>query len=127
MNRERKFRGKRIDNDEWVYGDLIQYGENEYKILEPFLRQWDILEGGYDVVPESIGEYTGQKDKKEKDIYEGDIDKSGNVIMYSKEKSLFCPHYYSEHFEEWYTSSYPMSSEWMEIIGNIQDNKDLIK
>ena len=69
MNREIKFRGKRIDNGEWVYGDLLHFG-NKTEILR------DIQCGPNEsikVIPESVNQFTGLYDKDGKEIYEGDI------------------------------------------------------
>ena len=68
MNREIKFRGKRFDNGKWVFGDLLT--------KHPHHKGLTIVENGvlhHEVDPETVGQYTGLKDKNGVEIYEGNI------------------------------------------------------
>jgi len=75
--RETIFRGKRCDNGEWVYGDLIHYESGEVAILQKKFSKF-----GYEateisrrikVVPETVGQCTDLQDKNGKQIFEWDI------------------------------------------------------
>lgn len=56
MNREIKFRGKRLDNGEWVYGDLLHLVDGVY-------ISNDNGNNMAQVDPDTVGQYTGLKDK----------------------------------------------------------------
>ncbi len=76
MNRY-KFRGKRIDNGEWVYGYYQVHKERPGRTAHFILKDNEvnepICENIHLVDPNTIGQFTGLQDKKQNDIYDGDI------------------------------------------------------
>ena len=112
--REILFRGKRADNGEWVEGDLLHpdiYG-NGYSV-EDFTKGKNNC---FDVIPETVGQYTGLTDKSGKKIFEGDI--LSSEWGYKGEVGLF---------SIGYAFIKCLFNEDCEIIGNIHDNPELLK
>lgn len=74
----RDYRGNRLDNGEWVYGDCVH---SQYKIGDTCVGQYGNTVGMHQVDPSSVGQYTGIYTMEEAEdgdtrctfIYEGDI------------------------------------------------------
>lgn len=120
MNRPIKFRGKRVDNGEWVYGDLIT---KEYPIFTR-LKQPLILDisGAWEVDINTIGQFTGLLDKNGTEIYEGDI-------LSTKMRDVNFEMIWVQETASFMFKSTESSSVWeidksinkLEVIGNIHD------
>ena len=126
--REILFRGKRINKGDWVEGKGIDLNFGTAYILT---KEYDCGSGYYtgefEVIPETVGEWTGLTDKNGKKIFEGDILKGSwdsiLVIFYDKISTSYRVKTSTGHDRE--PSYYGV--EKFEVIGNIHDNPELMK
>ena len=131
--REILFRGKRIDNGEWVYGNL-NYGTIEIKSIKDsyYISDFDVNPWDkkfYPVIPESVGQYTGLTDKNGKKIFEGDICrmkadrlKGYGAIIFMGSAFVLCD---KTHKKTRYYPLYPDGQ--FTVVGNIHDNPELLE
>lgn len=151
MDREILFRGKRINNGEWVEGDLVH---SIYKLNDTCVGKYGCTLGMHQVIPETVGQYTGLKDKNGKNIFEGDILKCHDnpkdlvKVVFGEfgvvDADTECPvdtviGWYYEVIPtdelstvEPFCLSMPLTNSYikychMEVIGNIHDNPDLLE
>ena len=129
--REILFRGKRIDNGEWIEGDY----RSPWRDVPPHIVCNKILDNkryAADVDPDTVGQYTGLKDKNGKRIFEGDVVQYYGT--YALEVFIENGHAKIRWFDtatnrkcqELFFGYDAEADEECEIIGNIHDNPELI-
>ena len=140
--REILFHGKRADNGEWVEGDVLQTryhsGHIEYQIMPQ-----TPVSSAYPVLPETVGQYTGLTDKNGKRIFEGDIVKCTDTINdfefnavvefgnpngeYNRGYQLKFISGEESNFDILCWVDMKETGAYIEIIGNIHDNPELME
>jgi uncharacterized phage protein (TIGR01671 family) len=143
--RDIEFRGKRTDDDVWVYGSYLENGEESPQII-------DFCNTYFDVYVNTTGQYTGLKDRNGEKIFEGDIiswrhtESSGLpakeiTAVFFEEGSFYVKtidNFYRSGFApngcllyeqyRWFCEGmqeYPQGNFSFEVVGNIHDNPEL--
>ena len=134
------FRGKRQDNGKWVEGYVAKHifaGYSEYLSIDVkqmkarYAQRTEYTYQPYEVIPETVGQYTGLEDKNGKMIFEGDIvlqpvreTRKHSPCIIEFHKGAFMAHYKSE---DWFFDRYYNINSFTKIIGNIHDNPELLE
>lgn len=150
--REILFRGKRVDNGEWVEGYLVKCDERFFILPATqvncwhfgFLKKGEYIFGKFvEVIPETVGQYTGLTDKNGVRIFEGDIvkthyanaQKSDFIEQVVFHNGKFCAYFSNQLCKQWVNlydgiehlpqeKSVYMDS--VEVIGNVHDKPELL-
>lgn len=134
--REIKIRGRNIEG-EWLYGDLINSKINNTPTAFIFPADAPNSYDRYSVNPNTVGQFTGLKDKNGKEIYEGDIisrkytigpqccfsegEEEINYIGFRQSECKFIVVCANRHHD-----LYEPYNIHVEVIGNIYDNPELL-
>lgn len=141
--REILFKAKRLDNGEWVEGDLIQnifggmkrmwissesYDKERLRSVHKYITEWR----GIEIDPDTICQYTGLTDKNGKKIWENDILRrdgywdiriefeNGAFMVRNADKVQYINRVTCTPISTFNIKAY-------EVIGNIFDNADLLE
>ena len=144
MERKILFRGKRVDTGEWVQGFFVAYDDETYIFTDEEVKKGIDL-GGYldccqmhQVIPETVGEWTGLEDRHNTKIFEGDVvakyDFWLGEIRDTAPRKLVEWAYGSCGFEPFSDSQENCGPcgcgddpKYVKVVGNIHDNPELVR
>jgi hypothetical protein len=126
--REIEFRGKRVDENEdeqyWVFGNLEIWSQDEvYISFKCTDDNWSRGRDSEQVIPGTVGQYTGLKDRNGVKIFEGDIVANvlgTGVVAWAGTAAAFMTNHRKKRFPMQSLTAY-------EVIGNIHDNQELLE
>ena len=120
------FRGKSLDNNKWYNGDLRQFSDGKVFIAYKNLAM-------VRVNLDSVGQYTGLKDKNGKEIFEGDIlAHDGKVIGHvvgGVRGYCYDVIYKNPRYDPSWSLYGTVVNDYkgnVEVVGNVIDNHDLL-
>lgn len=131
--REILFRGKRKDNGKWTYGFYALFASNKGLKHGIYTGAENGCVIPYEVISETVGQYTGLTDKNGNKIFEGDIvkscfrgeaDKEPMTVEFRIERRGWFPFACGDGCGCCEVDTYP--PEYTEVIGNIYDNPGLL-
>lgn len=119
-----KFKAKRLDNGEWVKGDLvhstsyvgISYPSDEFSDV-PIVHRVD---------PSTVCQFTGMKDKEGKEIFEGDLlyDEDSGIVSAIKWKRNICGYVYEKAGAFATMRVFSNHTCFLKVIGNKFDRNE---
>lgn len=127
----RGYRGQRKDNGEWVYGNYrrhIAYASDDNAIIESAFIGLVSTKAEFEVVPETVGQYTGLKDQNGKvHVYDGDICRALQFGYECIGKVVFWNGCFALTDETSVGGMRPLCQYELEVIGNIHSNPELLE
>jgi uncharacterized phage protein (TIGR01671 family) len=126
MTREIKFRGRRLDNNEFVTGYYLPMASGAkhfiYLPLE-YLNEHKRIE----IDPKTLGQSTGQFDKNGVELFSGDIKKAEDGTLYVVEYNKFSASFIGRLVKKAIIKNIQLRSGYGEKIGDIHQNPELLK
>lgn len=131
--REIKYRGLDVLTDDLVYGSHVQTGVGMHYIIPQNLIADALYK--YHVDKETIGQYTGIRDKNDREIYEGDILRdftpSIGIVKFHNGSFVLTSNYQGKDIQSLdnvdILNKNLIDDNFLEVIGNIYKNTELLR